>query len=229
MRPRTGRIPRVVFRAERGVFADRAEAGSRVAVALGALPPDALILGIPRGGVVVARAIADALGLPLDVVVTHKLGAPGNPELAVGAIGPDGEAMLDPRVLEAIGGVSDVYLRAETERQVLEIHRRLERFRAGRDPIPVAGRTCVLVDDGIATGSTARAAIRWLRRQAALPVILAVPVAPAATAEALAAEADEVLCLLRPLTFYAVGQWYERFEEVTDEQVIEALAGSPAA
>lgn len=213
------------------MFADRTDAGSRLARALPHTLADPLVLGIPRGGVVVARAAADELRAPLDVIVVRKLGAPGNPELAIGAIGPDGAAVLDPIVIAALEGVPESYIARESERQRGEIARRLDRYRAGRPPLEVAGRACVVVDDGIATGSTARAAILWLKGRAAHTVVLAVPVGPADTVRRLAEEADEVVCLLTPPHFFAVGEWYERFGEVSDDEVVASLAraaGTPA-
>lgn len=206
------------------MFADRLDAGKRLAAALKDVPSDALILGIPRGGVIVARAVADALDADLDVIVTRKIGAPGNPELAIGAIGPDGAVALDPVVLRTVPDVTEAYLAAESGRQSSEIRRRLERYRGDRPPMEPAGRTCVLVDDGIATGSTARAAIVWLKEHGAARVVLAVPVAPADTLIVLEPIADETVCLSVPRTFYAVGQWYDRFDEVSDRDVVDALA-----
>src|SRR5437588_6041884 len=160
------------------MFFDRDDAGRKLARALDPLPDDALILGIPRGGVIVARTTADELQRPLDVLVVRKLGAPHNPELAIGAIGPNGAITLDEDVLAALPNVSTEYFEREAAEQLNEIQRRLKIYR-GDEPFPdVRDRTAVVVDDGIATGSTARAALRWLRGQGASPVVLAVPVAP---------------------------------------------------
>jgi putative phosphoribosyl transferase len=205
------------------MFFDRDDAGRKIARALGQLPEEALILGIPRGGVIVARAIAEALDRPLDVLVVRKLGAPHNPELAIGAIGPSGAISLDESVLSALQGVSPEYIEREAAAQMAEIERRMPVYR-GDAPYPdVRERCCVVVDDGIATGSTARAALRWLRGAQAEPVVLAVPVAPERTAQELEKEADRVVVLYAPPTFVAVGQWYARFDQVEDEEVISAL------
>jgi putative phosphoribosyl transferase len=209
------------------MFFDRDDAGRKLARALGQLPEDALILGIPRGGVIVARAISDALNSPVDVLVVRKLGAPNNPELAIGAIGPNGAISLDESVLSALQGVSPEYIEREAAAQMAEIERRMRLYR-GDAPYPdVRGRSCVVVDDGIATGSTARAALRWLRAEQAQPVVLAVPVAPERTAQDLEKEADRVVVLYTPPTFVAVGQWYIRFDQVEDDEVIAALKRAP--
>jgi predicted phosphoribosyltransferase len=205
------------------MFRDRSDAGAQLASALAPAQPDALVLGIPRGGVVVARVVADALGADLDVVVTHKLGAPDDPELAIGAIGPDGAVVVDERVLDALGALPRDYVERERARQAEEVARRSERYRGTRAPPEVRGRACIVVDDGIATGSTARAALRWLRDNGARDITLAVPVAPRRTVEELARGIDRVVCPLQPETFYAVGQYYADFGEVSDDEVRAAL------
>jgi putative phosphoribosyl transferase len=204
------------------IFADRAEAGERLAEALrAAAGRDVTILAIPRGGVVVGEAVARALGAPLDVVIPRKIGAPGNPELGVGAIAP-GVRVLDERMVEALG-VSPEYLEREIAAQQAEIERRLRLYRAGRPPVELRGRTAVVVDDGIATGGTAAAALRWARAQGAASVVLAVPVAPVASLVRLRSEADGIVVLATPEPFLAVGEWYRRFDQTTDDEVIEAL------
>jgi putative phosphoribosyl transferase len=205
------------------IFADRVEAGERLAVALARFKgADAVVLAIPRGGVIVGEAVARALGLPLDVVVPRKIGAPGNPELGLGAIAP-GVRVLDRWLIERLG-VSQGYLEREIEAQEREIERRERTYRAGRPPVDVAGRGAIVVDDGVATGGTAVAALRWARGAGASPVVLAVPVAPPASVDRLAAEADDVVVLATPEPFFAVGEWYRRFDQTTDEEVIAALA-----
>ena len=203
------------------IFSDRREAGRKLGDALGRRS-GALILGIPRGGVVVAREVADVTDGDLDVIVTRKLGAPVNPELGIGAVAPDGTTVLDQRLVDALG-VSEQYLAKEVARQVEEIHRRLAMYRGGRAPLQVDGRECVVVDDGIATGGTAEVALRSLKKQGASKVTLAVPVAPEESLVRLRAVADEVVCLSTPSPFAAVGQWYRVFDQVSDDEVLEAL------
>jgi len=205
------------------MFFDRNDAGRKLARALDPLPDDALILGIPRGGVVVARTLADELHRPLDVLVVRKLGAPHNPELAIGAIGPNGAVTLDQDVLRALPNVSAEYVDREAMEQLREIRRRLQIYR-GDVPFPdVRGRPAVVVDDGIATGSTARAALRWLRGEGAEPLVLAVPVAPESAAREFEKEADRAVILSTPQRFLAVGQWYDHFDQVSDDEVVAAL------
>lgn len=205
------------------IFADRVEAGERLAVALARYKgADAVVLAIPRGGVIVGEAVARALGLPLDVVVPRKIGAPGNPELGLGAIAP-GVRVLDEWLIERLG-VTEEYLEREIEAEEREIERRERVYRAGRPPVDVAGKVAIVVDDGVATGGTAIAALRWARAQGAARVVLAVPVAPPGSVVKLAREADEVVVLETPEPFFAVGEWYRRFDQTTDEEVIAALA-----
>ncbi len=180
------------------------------------------MLGVPRGGVLVALPVARALGAPLDVVVPKKLGAPGNPELGLGAVAP-GVRVLDEQLIERLG-VRASYIENETERVEAEIARRTEQYRGGRPQVTLEGRTAVIVDDGVATGSTAFAAVAWARAQTPAAVVFAAPVGPVETARRLAAQCDDVVFLLTPGTFWAVGEWYERFDQVTDEEVREALA-----
>ncbi len=205
------------------IFADRAEAGERLAEALAELAgSDVVVLAIPRGGVIVGEAVARALGARLDVVVPRKVGAPGNPELGIGAIAP-GVRVLDERMIEVLR-VSPGYLEREIAAQEREIERRQRLYRAGRPPLEVRGRTTVVVDDGIATGGTAAAALRWARSRGAEVVVLAVPVAPVQSLIRLRAEADRIVVLDTPEPFLAVGEWYRRFDQTTDDEVIAALA-----
>jgi predicted phosphoribosyltransferase len=208
-------------------YADRHDAGERLAPAVAeAVEGLAVVLGIPRGGVLVAVPVARALGAPLDVVVPKKLGAPGNPELGIGAVAP-GVRVLDEWLIARLG-VSADYLEHEIAREEAEIARRTERYRAGRAPADLAGRTAVVVDDGVATGGTALAAIGWVRGQAASTVVFAAPVGPPQVVERLAASCDEVVLLQTPEMFFAVGEWYERFDQVSDDEVTEALAAASA-
>jgi putative phosphoribosyl transferase len=208
------------------MFSDRRDAGRRLGERLGHLRgSDTVVLGLPRGGVIVAAEIAEALGAPLDVLVVRKLGAPAQPELAIGAV-TDGErpqTILNDRVIRAVGATPD-YLEEESRRQLDEVRRRQALYRGGRPARPLAGRCAVVVDDGIATGATVRAGIQALRRQDVRRVVLAVPVAPQDTAEALRREVDELVCLHAPKHFAAVGAFYADFSQATDEEVIAALA-----
>jgi predicted phosphoribosyltransferase len=211
-------------------FADRADAGERLAEALAEhVGTGCVILGIPRGGVIVGEVVARELGAALDVVVPRKIGAPMNPELGLGAVAP-GVRVLDPELIGMLH-VSDEYIEREIAAQEREIERRLHAYREGRPPVDVQGKTVVVVDDGVATGGTAIAALRWARAQGAAKVVLAVPVAPAGAMARLAREADEVVVLATPEPFFAVGEWYRRFEQTSDEEVVAALsraAGSRA-
>jgi putative phosphoribosyl transferase len=208
-----------------GAFADRREGGARLAEALGRFASERpVVLGIPRGGVVVAAEVARALDAPLDVVIPRKVGAPGNPELGLGAVAP-GVRVLDERLIRDLG-VSSEYLEREIEAQEREIERRSAAYRGDREPVEIAGRTAIVVDDGVATGGTAAAALRWARHAGAARVLLAVPVAPRQALAALSREADEVVVLATPEPFYAVGQWYDRFDQVSDEEVVRLLRGT---
>ena len=205
-----------------GRFLDRAEAGELLAVALkDRVRPPLIVLGIPRGGVIVAATVARELGAPLDVVVPRKVGAPGNPELAVGAVA-EGVVAIDHRVLRRLG-FDDRDVRDEVARQTGEVARRTAAYRAGRPPLELSGRTAVLVDDGIATGWTAVAAARWCRSKGASRVVVAVPVGPADLEQRLGAEIDDAVVLLRPDPYLAVGQAYVRFDQVSDAQVVGCL------
>lgn len=207
------------------MFRDRDEAGTLLAAALRAeVSGPCVVLGIPRGGVLVAAPVARALGAPLDVVVPKKLGAPGRSELGIGAIAP-GVRVLDRRLIERLG-VSEAYLEAEIAREEAEIARRTAVYRGNRQPPELRERTTVVVDDGIATGGTARAALAWARAAGASRVILAVPVAPPEVVADLEGEADRMVVLATPSHFMAVGEWYEDFRQVTDDEVVAALAAA---
>lgn len=209
------------------MFRDRQDAGARLATALAdrITGGELVILGIPRGGVIVAEPVARALGAPLYVVVPRKLGAPGNPELAIGAVAP-GVRVLDDRLIGALA-VPDDYVEREVAAQEREIERRTRRYRGNRPPVSVRGATAVVVDDGVATGSTAMAALRWARDQGAVGVVFAAPVGPAAAVPLLASVADRVVILETPPSFHAVGEWYDAFDQVTDEEVFDALRREP--
>jgi putative phosphoribosyl transferase len=205
------------------LFADRVDAGRRLASALKALVgKDAIILAIPRGGVVVGYEIAKTLDLPLDVIIPRKIGAPGNPELAIGAITEDGTVLIDDRLVERLQ-VSEGYIEKESETQKLEIQRRLKLYR-GDIPYPILkNRDVILVDDGIATGSTMKAALASVRKRGAKTVVIAIPVGPPSTIRELEKEADRVVCLHTPEFFYAIGQFYENFTQTQDDEVTRLL------
>lgn len=211
------------------IYRDRVEAGRLLALTLkeqgiaGQEPGDLLILAIPRGGVVVGAEVARALGAPLDVWLARKIGAPGNSELAIGSVSSHGELFLDQRAIETLG-VSQAYIERTAQREREELERRMTVFRGHAEPVQVEGRTVILVDDGVATGSTALAALAALRRGGAAQRILAVPVAPLDTMSRLQEAADRVLVLHAEPLFYAVGQFYEHFDQVSDEEVIALLA-----
>jgi len=207
-------------------FADREEAGRLLGYALTGLDPEpgtgALVLGIPRGGVIVAAAAARVIGADLDVMVPAKIRAPHQPELAIGAVAPDGGVWLDTAAVAALA-IPDAVLDAQITAARQEVLRRTAAFRGDRTPPPVAGRFVILVDDGIATGATITAAARSLRAQEPARLVVAVPVAPRPAVLQLAAEVDQVVCLASPEPFMAVGQWYQDFQQVGDDAVRQAL------
>jgi putative phosphoribosyl transferase len=204
-------------------FRDRREAGRRLAERLSGLRASSpLVLGLPRGGVPVAFEVADALGAPLDVLVVRKLGVPFQPELGMGAVGEDGVRVLNRDVLRQ-AGVTESQLAEVEARERAAVEERAVRLRRGRPAIPLEGRTAVIVDDGLATGGTARAAVHVARARGADRVILAVPVAPPETVAALRRDADDVVAVETPEPFFAIGGWYADFSPTSDEEVIELL------
>jgi len=207
------------------MFVDRREAGEQLAEALASLAEeDVVVLGIPRGGVEVAAVVAKALHAPLDVVIPRKVGAPGNPELGLGAVAEDVE-VLDQHLIRVLD-VSEDYLRRKIADERAEIARRSALYRSGRPAVDLTGKVAVVVDDGVATGGTAAAALRWARAKRARKVVLAVPVAPSDAVRRLKDEADEIRVLATPEPFFAVGQWYRSFPQIPDERVIELLSSS---
>lgn len=210
-----------------GRFRDRRDAGRVLAEALEpyrARHP--LVLGIPRGGVVVAAEVARLLGADLDIVVARKLGAPGHPELAIGAVTADGGRWLNGSIVASLG-VGAEYIGEVTRAEMAEAHARETRFRGVRPAPEVAGRVVILVDDGFATGATVRAAARALRRKKPALLVLAAPVGAPDTCDELRAEGDAVVCPLQPQPFHAVGLFYERFEQTEDQEVAALLAEAP--
>jgi putative phosphoribosyl transferase len=206
------------------IFADRAEAGRELASHLRSYAnrDDVIVLGTPRGGVPVALEVAKALAAPLDVFVLRKLGVPGREELAFGAIASEGVRILDPCIVQS-WGLTPAEVERVTWAEKQELDRRERRYRAGRPPLDVSGLTVILVDDGIATGSSMRAAIRALRQMHPAAIVVAAPVAPGSTFTRLRPEVDELVCLATPEPFYGVGQFYADFSEVSDDEVNDLL------
>jgi putative phosphoribosyl transferase len=205
-------------------FRDRADAGRRLAELLTTHHGwDPVVLALPRGGVPVAAEVADVLATPLDVILVRKLGLPQQPELAMGAIGEHGVRVLNDEVIDAAGTTPTVVAEVE-RRERTELEARAVRYRSGRAPQPIRARTVIVVDDGMATGSTARAAIQVARQQGVAEVVLAVPVAPSRTVDELAALADLVVCVEMPSHFGAVGQFYDDFSPTSEDEVIRLLA-----
>lgn len=207
------------------MFRDRRHAGELLAALLLQYRGRAgtALFALPRGGVPVAVSVARALELPLDVILVHKIGAPNEPELAVGAVAGDGLVVLDERSIAAMR-ISRATLESVIAMERDELLRREQMYRGARLPLALAGETVILVDDGLATGYTMLAAVRWVRRQRAMRVVVAVPVALQATMDWLGAEADEVVCVYIPPRLEAVGEFYEDFSQVSDEQVCAELA-----
>jgi putative phosphoribosyl transferase len=211
-------------------FRDRQEAGRALAGALTQrIDPesDPIVVALPRGGVPVAFEVARALDAPLDVIVVRKLGVPSQPELAMGAIGEDGVRVLNPEVISHLG-ITDRALERVEDRERAELERRAAVFRHGAPMLPLDDRTAIVIDDGLATGSTARAAMQVARAHGARRVVLAVPVAPVETLNELASVADAVVAVASPYPFVAIGQWYEDFRQTSDEEVSRLLAAARA-
>lgn len=209
------------------IFQDRRDAGRRLAQRFDAYigNPHVVVLALPRGGVPVAYEIAKRLAVPLDVLVVRKLGVPGHEELAMGAIASGGIQVIDQRIVEA-ANVSQDELEAVVRRERAELERRESAFRGGRPALDVAGKTAILVDDGLATGASMAAAIDAIKTRMPPRVVAAVPVAPPETCAALGARADEMICLYRPDRMRAVGLWYEDFTQTEDAEVRQLLDAS---
>ncbi|MGE5139203.1 MAG: phosphoribosyltransferase [Rudaea sp.] len=210
------------------LFRDRFDAGERLAAVLSRFrgQTDLVVLGIPRGGVLVAYEVACTLAAPLDVWITHKLGAPFNPELAVGAVCGDGTTYYDYDLMREFG-FTERALEPVREEKMHEVQRQEELYRRGRPPLRLADKTVILIDDGVATGSTTIAALRALSLQAPKKRILAVPVAPVQSARLIARECDEMVVLGSPEPFIAVGRFYRDFTQVSDQAVVALLAAVP--
>ena len=206
------------------MFKDRVEAGILLAQRLLEYKDkqDAIVIGLPRGGVVAAYEVAKILGLPLDIVVPRKIGAPQNQELAVAAIAEDGSLIINDELMNYLGlQLDDLQHLIETEKQ--ESARRMKSYRAGRAPLELAGKTVILVDDGIATGATMRAALMSARSRGATSIIVAVPIAPAEVLDDIRTEVDDLICLETPEQFFGVGGFYQHFPQVEDQEVIELM------
>ncbi len=204
------------------IFKDRLDAGKKLAQALGqSKDVDGIVLGIPRGGIVVASEIANFLEFRLDIVIPRKLGAPDQPELAIGAISEDGTVLMNFDVIRRVGA-TEAYIKEESARQLTEIARRASAYRVGRPAIPLQDEDIILVDDGVATGATLKAAINYVKNQNPRNLTVAIPVSPIQTIRELRAEVD-VICLSSPEIFYAIGAFYSDFKQITDEEVIMHL------
>ncbi|MEH3140119.1 MAG: phosphoribosyltransferase [Mycobacterium kyogaense] len=210
-------------------FRDRREAGEVLARDLVRYRdrPDTTVLGLARGGVPVGREVAATLRVPFDVCLVRKLGTPRWPELAMGAVATGGAVVLNDDVIDSLG-LSDADVRDATTRETAELHRRERAYRGDRAPLDIAGRTVIVVDDGLATGASMTAAVRSVRGLGAARVIVGVPVGPRSVCRALASVADDVVCSIVPADFRAVGHGYADFHQLTDDEVREALATSPS-
>jgi predicted phosphoribosyltransferase len=211
------------------VFGDRTEAGGLLAAKLAkyADKPDVLVLALPRGGVPVGHEVARALHAPMDVFIVRKLGVPGHEEFAMGAVASGGVRVLNEQVINALG-IPDYVIEAVAAWEQRELERRERLYRGNRPPPEVRGKTVILIDDGLATGSTMLAAVQALRKLGPARIVVGVPVASPDTCELLKSEVDEIVCAATPEPFYAVGLWYRDFSQTTDEEVRELLERTAA-
>lgn len=206
------------------IFKDRRDAGKKLAEALKQYQDDkeAIVIALPRGGVVVGFEVAKVLHLPLDIVCPRKMGAPFNPELAIGAITETGEKILSKDLISSLA-ISEDYISKIAEEEKKVALSRLKRFRNNRPNRQLKGKKVIIVDDGLATGATMRAAIKTVKAEGAKKIVVAVPVSPPDTAERIENEVDELIALSTPTSFYAVGQFYDHFDQTTDEEVVQLL------
>lgn len=209
------------------MFKNRVEAGQKLADALKKFnnSPNTIILALPRGGAVIGFEVAEKLNLPLDIVVPRKIGAPGDPEFAIGAITETGEGIFDEMVIGAYG-ITESYLQNEIKKEKAEAERRLTLYRGPRPPLDLKNKTVIIVDDGLATGLTMRAAIKTVKKMGAAKIAVAIPVAPSDTVELIKKEVNELIYLLTPAFFGSVGEFYDEFPQTADEEVIELLKKS---
>jgi putative phosphoribosyl transferase len=208
-------------------YSDRKDAGQALVSYLEKYrnDPSSIVIALPRGGVVVAYEIAQALQLPLDIISPRKIGAPGNPEFAIGAITEDGEGIFDENTIEALG-VTPEYLKKTIEQEKQKAQQRLALYRQGRKPVNLAQKTVIIVDDGLATGATMKAAIKSIKARKAKQIIVAVPVSPPDTYREIEHIVDAIVCPHCPLGFMAVGQFYQHFAQTEDEEVIDLMQKS---
>lgn len=204
-------------------FKDREEAGKELARALeGFKGQDVVVLGVPRGGVIVAREVAEALGSPLDIVVTRKIGAPGEPEFALGAVTQEGDVIVDSGAAESVGATAE-YLQEEARRKKSEVKERMRGLRGDMPYLSLEGKTVIIIDDGMATGNSMKAAVQSVRKRGPKEVVVAVPVAPREAVAELSMEGSRVVCLEQPRFFFAIGEFYKDFQQVEDSEVRELL------
>jgi predicted phosphoribosyltransferase len=208
-------------------FTDRTDAGEQLGAALRERDLDVdLVLAVPRGGLPLGRAVADALGVPLDIVVASKIGAPGNPEYAIGAVASDGSVWRNREAFDVVGP-DEEYFRQQRDVEAENARQKADSYRGDRPAPDLTGKSVVVVDDGVATGSTVKACLQMLDTSGAARVVLAVPVGPPDTVRELRAMADEVVCLETPSGFRGVGQFYEHFDQVSDAEAMTYLEGEP--
>ena len=206
------------------IFENRIEAGKLLSEKLIKYKnnKDTIVIGLPRGGVVTAYQISKELNLPLDIIITRKIGAPHNPELAIGAITQDGQIIIDKKIVE-MTKVDKKYINQIAKIETIEAQRRLKLYRGKRTPLNLKKKTILLADDGIATGNTIKAAIEYAKKIGVKKIILAIPVAPQEEIKELQKEVTEIICLDQPSPFFGIGQFYKNFEQVTDKQVINLM------